>query len=217
MKITDISLQAKNPDRVNISVDGSFLFSLDLIQVGELGLKRGKEYTEAELAVLMDESQFGKLYGRALEYVLLRPHSAREMKDYLWRKTRETAYRSRKTGEIKKRPGVSQEIADRVFARLIEKGYIDDERFARWWAENRNVTKGASLRKLRSELQAKVISSAIIDATLSDAGRSDDEEIQKIIAKKRSKYPDDQKLMQYLARQGFSYETIASALRRDID
>lgn len=202
---------------MNISVDGSFLFSLDISQVGELGIKNGNEYTEEELASLMDESQFGKLYGRALEYSFLRPHSAREMRDYLWKKTRETAYRSRKTGEIKKRPGVNQEIADRVYARLEEKGHIDDERFAKWWVENRNLSKGASKRKLRSELQAKGIPSSIIDATLNVSVRSDEDEIQKIIAKKRSKYTDDQKLMQYLARQGFSYDTITAALRREID
>ena len=217
MKITNISLQAKNPDRVNISVDGSFLFSLDIAQVGDLGLKVGKDYTESELAELMNESQFGKLYARSLEYSLMRPHSAREMKDYLWRKTRETAYRSRKSGEIKKKPGVSQEIADRVYTKLVEKGYIDDERFAAWWAESRNLLKGASSRKLRSELQAKGVASGIIDTVLSDSERTDDQEIQKIITKKRSKYPDEQKLMQYLARQGFSYDTISAALRRDID
>lgn len=217
MKITNISLQTKNPDRVNVSVDGSFLFSLDIAQVGDLGLKVGKDYTESELAELMNESQFGKLYARSLEYSLMRPHSAREMKDYLWRKTRETAYRSRKSGEIKKKPGVSQEIADRVYTKLVEKGYIDDERFAVWWAESRNLVKGASSRKLRSELQAKGVAPGIIDTVLNDSERTDDQEIQKIIAKKRSKYPDEQKLMQYLARQGFSYDTISAALRRDID
>lgn len=217
MKITDISLQVKNPDRVNISVDGSFLFSLDIVQVGELGLKVGKEYSEADLAVLLEESQFGKLYSRALEYSLMRPHSAREMRDYLWRKTRETAYRNRKTGEIKKRPGVSQEIADRVFDKLQAKGYIDDERFASWWVENRSLSKGASARKLRSELQGKGIANPVIDMTLGESERSDESEIQKIIAKKRAKYSDDQKLMVYLARQGFSYDTIKDALRGDVD
>lgn len=217
MKITDISLQAKNPDRVNISVDGSFRFSLDIAQVAELGIKKGKEYSEAELEELQEESQFGKLYGRALEYTLLRPHSAREIKDYLWKKTRETAYKSRRTGEIKKRPGVSQEIADRVFARLKDRGYIDDERFAQWWVENRNMTKGASARKMRSELQAKGVASSIIDAAFGESERSDEEEIKKIIVKKRARYSDDQKLMQYLARQGFSYDTIMSALRADTE
>lgn len=213
MKITNISLQARNPDRVNISVDGKFRFSLDITQVGEQGVKLGKEYTEDELSELEAESQFGKLYGRVLEYCLMRPHSKKEVRDYLWRKTRETKYKSRKTGEIKTREGVSQSLADRVFDRLLERGYLDDEKFARFWVENRNQTKGSSKRKLVSELRAKGLEQAAIDAALENTDRSDKNELMKIIAKKRSRYANDQKFMQYLARQGFSYDDIKSALQ----
>ena len=38
MKITDISLQARDKNRVNVSVDGKYRFSLDIFQVGELAL-----------------------------------------------------------------------------------------------------------------------------------------------------------------------------------
>lgn len=211
MKITALTAQIKNKDRVNVIVDGSYRFSLDVFQVADLGIRIGKEYTEQELAELETESQFGKLYGRALEYTMLRPHSAREVRDYLWRKTRTTKYKSRQ-GEIKEREGVSQLVADRVFDRLSEKGYIDDEKFARFWVENRNQRKGSSARKLRSELQAKGVESSVIDAALANTTRSDEDELAKIIAKKRARYPDEQKFMQYLARQGFSYDDIKVAL-----
>lgn len=217
MKITDISTQAKNKDRVNISVDGKYRFSLDIFQVGELGLRVGKEYSEDELIELETESQFGKLYSRALEYCLMRPHSAREVRDYLWRKTRSTKYKSRKTGELKDKPGVSQEVADRVFNRLVEKGYIDDEKFARFWLENRNLTKGSSQRKLVAELRSKGVDSNIIEQQLAETGRDDSSELQKIIAKKQSRYPDEQKFIQYLARQGFSYDDIKQALSEDTE
>lgn len=212
MKITDIAQAVRNPDRVNISVDGKYRFSLDIYQLSALGLKIGREYTEAELDELETESQFGKLYARALEYCLMRPHSKKEVRDYLWRKTRETKYKSRQTGEIKSRPGVSQELADRVFERLVEKGYLDDEKFTRFWIENRNQTKGSSLRKLTNELRVKGVESSIIDQVLAESSRNDIDEIAKIIAKKRSKYPDEQKLIAYLARQGFAYDEIKTAL-----
>lgn len=207
MKITSISSQVRDKNRVNVSVDGKYRFSLDIFQVGDLGLKVGKEYTDEELRSLESESQFGKLYTRALEYCLMRPHSAKEVRDYLYRKTRPT--RS-KTGEM--RPGVPKEITDRVYYRLLEKGYIDDNKFTRYWVDNRSFTKGASKRKLTSELRQKGVDSSIIDEMLGDSERSEAEEIQKIIAKKRSKYPDDQKFMAYLARQGFSYDDIRAAL-----
>ena len=216
MKITAISQAVRNPDRVNISVDGNYRFSLDIYQLSVLGLKVGREYTEVELDELETESQFGKLYSRALEYCLMRPHSKKEVRDYLWRKTRETKYKSRQTGEIKSRAGVSQEIADRVFDRLVEKGYLDDEKFTRFWIENRNQTKGSSLRKLTNELRVKGVESSIIDQILAESSRNDSDEIAKIIAKKRSKYPEEQKLIAYLARQGFSYDEIKTALADEV-
>lgn len=191
-------------------VDGKYRFSLDIFQVGELGIKIGKEFEETGLIALEDESQFGKLYGRALEYCLMRPHSAKEVRDYLYRKTRDIRT---KTGELKK--GASIATTDRVFDRLTERSYIDDEKFARFWIDNRNLTKGASKRKLISELRSKGVAQTIIDTYLGESERSDEVELQKIIAKKQSRYPDSQKFMQYLARQGFSYDDIKAALSAD--
>ena len=215
MKITDITLQARDKNRVNVSVDGKYRFSLDVYQVGDLGLKIGKEYTDKELTELETESQYGKMYARTLEYCLMRPHSAKEVRDYLYRKTRTVKMRSKKTGELYDKPGVSQEVTSRVFDRLVEKGYIDDEKFTRYWVENRSLTKGASKRKLTAELRSKGVEQTIIEKFLAESARSDDDEIMKIIAKKRNRYPDDQKLMQYLARQGFSYDDIKAALAED--
>src|SRR5688572_22909787 len=126
MKITGISAQKKDKNRINIMVDGKYRFSLDIFQYADLGIKVGQDYTDEELTVLETESQFGKAYTRALEYCLMRPHSSKEMRDYLYRKTRDTRT---KTGEMKK--GLSPDITARVFDRLTEKGYIDDEKFTR--------------------------------------------------------------------------------------
>lgn len=212
MKITAISIQAKNKNRVNVMVDDVYRFSLDLYQVADLGIRTNKEYTEEELVNLETESLFGKLYGRALEYCLMRPHSAKEVRDYLYKKTRD---QRTKDGSIKK--GTPVEITNRVFDRLVEKGYINDEKFARFWIENRNTTKGTSQRKLTAELRAKGVLPTIIDTFLLESERTDENELQKIINKKRNRYPDDMKLMQYLARQGFQYDDIKQALAETED
>jgi len=212
MKVTAISVQVRDKNRVNVSVDGKYRLSLDMYQLVELGMKIGKEYTEEEMATLEEESQFGKLYTRALEYCLMRPHSRRELKDYLYRKTRDTLS---KTGQVRK--GASVQLTERVFDRLVEKGYIDDEKFAAFWIENRNLRKGSSKRKLSAELSAKGVDRAIIERLLVETDRTDPSELQKIIAKKRSRYEDEQKFMSYLARQGFSYDDIKSALNNSDD
>lgn len=217
MKVTALTVQQRNPDRVNVMIDGKFRFSLDIRQVTDLKIKIGGEYTDDELVRLESESQFGKLYAQTLEYCLMRPHSSREVRDYLYRKTLTKRYKSKRTGEIKDRAGVSATITDRVFDRLLEKGYVDDENFARFWIENRQQRKGISLRKLKAELAAKGVSSETVDRHLRASERNDGEELQKIIAKKRARYPDDQKFMQYLARQGFAYDDIKAALSEDVD
>lgn len=212
MKVTGITAQQASPNRVNIMVDGNYRFSLDIYQVADLGIRVGQEYTDQQLADLETESQFGKLYARALDYCMMRPHSGREVRDYLYRKTRSTMVKNRRTGQLQERLGVPASVADRVFERLVEKGYVDDEKFARYWVDNRSLTKGASRRKLQAELQNKGVPSSIIADNLAQSARSDADELQKIISKKAARYPDRQKFMQYLARQGFAYDDITSAL-----
>lgn len=212
MKITSISPQIKNKNRVNVSVDGKYRLSLNIYQLVDLGVKVGREYNEAELAELTGESQFGKVYSRALEYCLMRPRSMREMRDYLYRKTRPMRD---KTGELK--PGVTSDITSRVFDRLMDKNYIDDHKFAKYWVENRMITKGVSVRRLTNELRIKGVENSIVEQVLSDSDRTDSNELKKIIIKKRARYPDDNKLIAYLARLGFGYEDIKSELCELVD
>lgn len=210
VRITGLKTQVRDKSRVNVFVDGKYSFSLDITQVADLGIKTGNEYSEAELAELENESQFGKLYTRSLEYALTRPRSLREMRDYLYRKTRDTRT---KTGQIKK--GVSKELTERVFDRLVEKGYLDDIKFARFWVENRNVRKGSSLRKLQTELQSKGVERTIIDEVLGETDRSDKSELRKVVEKKAKRYDDPQKLMVYLVRQGFRYDDVKEVLAEE--
>ena len=73
--------------------------------------------------------------------------------------------------------------------------------------ENRFVKKGISRKRLRMELVKRGVDTEIIEQVLD--GRNDEEEILKIIAKKRAKY-DDEKLIAYLCRQGFPYQLAQS-------
>ena len=215
--ITDIKQAVKNPNRVNISVNGKYRFSLDIYQLTSLNVKIGVKFSEDELKNLEQQSEFGKLYARVLEYCLTRPHSEEEVRDYLWKKTLNRKLKNRKTGEMYEKAGVSKISAEQVVERLKEKDYINDDRFSLWWAENRNQRKGTSLKKLRLELQQKGVNSEIITQVLSESSRDDNAEIMKIIAKKAHRYTDQNKFISYLVRQGFSYDDIKRALNRETD
>ena len=82
-EITDIRQAVKNENRVNIFVNKKYSFSLDVTQLVDLKLKVGAKISEEELAEYKKLSEFGKLYQRTLEWVLVRPRSEKETFDTL--------------------------------------------------------------------------------------------------------------------------------------
>ena len=214
--VTEIKEAVRDRDRLNIFIDNKFYCSLALQQVLDLHIKVGKKLSEDDLAELKKASEFGKLYQRALEYALTRPHSTKEMRDYLKRKTldKKVRVKDRKTGEYKTvtKEGVSESLIEPVMKRLCERGYIDDERFTQLWLENRSVAKGASMKKLKMELRTKGIAEDIIERCLQESPRDEREELRKMIARKSKRYADEQKLIQYLVRQGFNYSDVLDEL-----
>ena len=85
-KITDLRVGVRDENRINVFLDGKFAFSLTLQQVSDFKLKRGMILSEDEIAKIQKASDFGKLFQRSLEYALSRPHSEKEIRDYLKRK-----------------------------------------------------------------------------------------------------------------------------------
>lgn len=242
LKITAIKPALKNEHRANIFIDEKYEFSLDLAQIIDFKLKVGQKLTPEKIEKYKHASEFGKLYQRTLEWVLMHPRSIKETRDHLInrrrkreienrqaernrerlksegkeeraaRKAREKKFGKKTRFRTKILPLFSDADIEKIIAKLIEKNYLNDYNFAKYFVENRNIVKGTSLKKLRIELMKKGIEDSIITELLSDSVPRDDEsEIKKIIAKKRRKY-DDEKLIQYLIRQGFDYQLARAAV-----
>jgi len=214
MLITNLKPGVKNPNRVNVFVNGKFSFSLDVAQIVDFKLKVGLEISEEQLDEYKKASELGKLYQRTLEWVLVRPRSEKETRDYLYRKLKmsssgRSSRPSSRGSSLRPRSdcGCPSEdifkLSDEIVHRLIFKNYLNDRKFAEYYVENRFVKKGISRKRLAMELMKKGVDKGIIDDVLDN--RNDEEEILKIIAKKRNKY-DNEKLIMYLVRQGFSFE-----------
>jgi regulatory protein len=200
MKITAIKAQVKNPERLSIYVDEKYAFSLNYAQLLDEKLHSGLDIDDARLAELKHTSDFGKAYERALNYTMIRPRSIREMQDYARRK--------------KWAPEDTQVIIDK----LVAKRYLDDRNFARAWVESRALANKTSQRKLRLELKQKGVADDIIVEALQNAAYDETNALKQLIAKKRklARYAaDEQKLMHYLARQGFGFDDIKEALKGD--
>ncbi len=219
--VSKITQQVKRQDRYSVYVNGAYAFSLHEHQLVGSKLRVGVVLTKDELENFANESQFGKAYERALNYVMIRPRSEKEINDYL---TRTFLYPKPKvfidkSGQRHIKPQTvdkeqTRHMINRVVERLQEKGYINDESFARTWVQSRQLTKKTSIRKLQQELQQKGVGTEIIATVLQKQNDNEVQNLRDLITKKKRlpKYQDKVKLMQYLARQGFRYDDIKENL-----
>lgn len=215
LTITQLTSGVRDKSRVNVFINGKFALSLDVKQVVDLQVKVGKVLTNDELQELHKASEFGKLYQKSLEWAFTRPHSIWETRDYLKRRQlkRLQTNRQRVKQELKPYPEIQDAAIDLVMERLEERGYIDDKKFAEYYVENRFIKKGISRRRLEIELRKKGVADEIIEAALNATTRKEEDELAKMIAKKRRKY-DSRRLVEYLIQQGFDYRMVKEAVAK---
>lgn len=196
MKITGIKQQVKRQGRYSVFVEGNYAFSLSETALLESKLVNGQELTEARVRELKQTSIDDKMYNNALAYAVLRPRSVWEMNQYLRRKK------------------CSPALSTNILNKLSNIGLTNDEDFARSWIANRRLLKPVSRRKLLQELRAKRVPEDIASRLLAEDKTDEQAVLTELVARKRTqaRYQDDQKLMQYLAGQGFSYGDIKTAL-----
>jgi len=191
-KITALKTQKRNPQRVNVYIDGEFAFGLSRIVA--TWLQVGQEISEKKILELKNHDAKEVAYQKALNYLSYRFRSELEVRRNLEKKE------------------VSEEIIQKVIERLRKNGLVDDLRFAQLWVENRKEFHPRSRRALAVELHQKGVGDEIIDQVLQDV---DDDELAYRVAQKHARkyeqldWPDFQKkLSGYLSRRGFYYGTI---------
>jgi regulatory protein len=199
MKVTNIKRQVKRADRYAIFIDGKYVASLGESELLSSGLAIGDELSAQQVKDLKGRAVIDKALDNTMRFVAIRPRSQWEIESYL------------------KRKKVDGTVAKEILNKLSNSGFIDDESFARTWVNNRRLLKLTSKRKLIQELRVKRIDQTIIDKVLSEDEVTDIATLQQLIAKKRGQYKDDLKFMQYLARQGYSYQDVKEALNKEID
>lgn len=196
MKITAIKQQVKNPERVSVFVDGKYEFSLSLDELVKYKLKNNLELDKADVKRFKKISADGKLRARALEWLLNRPHSEREFRDYLYKKK------------------VEPEQIENLVGEMTEKGYLDNSKFAAWFTELQS-RRGKSDRAIRAQLFKKGIGREMADEATTENAGDELDRLKAMIQKKRklSRYQNDpQKLAKYLTSQGFSWQLVKQEL-----
>lgn len=124
---------SRNGRTVTVEFDGSEILRLQ--PAAAAGLQPGQALAPAEVDRLRRESRLQDSYSRCLGLLARRPRSRAEIDRYL---------RGRKLADAER---------EAVLARLADREWIDDGKFARQWVENRQEFRPRSIRALRSELR----------------------------------------------------------------
>jgi len=118
------------------------------------------------------------------------------------------------------RRGAPREIAAEIVAELEGKGYVDDDAFARWWAQARARGRRVGSLRLTQELRAKGIAPALVAAAVESAfaeipeGERALEAARRRLPALRRTRPDRAatRLRDYLLRRGYPASAVRAAV-----
>jgi len=197
-KITALVVQKRNPNRVNVHLDGEYAFGLARIVAA--WLRVGQELDEEKLKRLQVEDARERAVQQALLFLSYRTRSESEIRQNL------------------RKHEMPEEVIEETLARLRQDGLANDGQFAQAWVENRSTFRPRSRRMLAMELRQKGLDDEAVSSALEDV---DDEPLAYEAARKRAsrlkglEWADfRKKLSEFLARRGFSYSVIAPVVTR---
>jgi regulatory protein len=195
--------QQKKKDRVNVYLDGEFGFGIDLDNFVLLHLKVDQELTEKEVEEIVKKAEFQKTLDRVLRFAMVRPRAEKEVRDYFRRKK------------------VHESLKEKLFEKLRHLELLNDEKFAKWWIDQRQAFKPKPKRILIQELRLKGVDKEIIDEVLGQEVVDEEKIARDLIEKKAYKWKNlpgreaRLKTSQYLAGKGFGWDVIEKVVRSE--
>jgi len=194
--ITAIEIQKRHPDRINVDLDGEYSFSLAGMPAS--GLKVGQSLDPGQVAALQAEDADETAYQRALKMLSVRNRAESEIR---------TRLRRHKTPD---------DVIERTLARLRERHFADDAKFAREWVENRSTFRPRGRTALAWELRSKGIEPEIAETALADVDESTlahQAGLKKARQLSAADWQDFRtRVSAYLARRGFPGSIITSTV-----
>lgn len=197
-KITALSVQKRNPQRVNVELDGEFAFGLARIVAAWLQV--GQDLSEEKIAQLQSEDGREVTYQQALRFLSYRPRAEAEIRKNL------------------QGHGSSEEEIRAALERLRRSGLVEDTRFAQQWVDNRSEMRPRSRRALAYELHQRGVDRQVIEETV--AGLDDEQLAYQAGSRQARRWCNlewsefRQKMYAYLSRRGFGFESTSPAVAR---
>ena len=194
-EITDISPQAKDKERCNVYVDGSFYCGMKLETVVKYRLKTGSHIERERLDEIQLENEKSQALDKALTHISAAMKTEKQMRDFL------------------KKKGYLPAVCDYVIAKLREYAFVDDAQYCEQYVESASKDKGARLIAL--ELRKKGASEESIEAALAAVGEEGDAARRVLEKYMRGKQPTREvlsKAYRHLLSKGFDHDTAKDAL-----
>jgi len=197
-KITALQVQKRNPNRVNIHLDGEYAFGVARIVAA--WLQEGQMLDEEKIAKLQAEDARERAMQQAMLFLSYRARSEKEIRQNL------------------SKHEIPDAVIEETVERLRQSGFANDKQFASAWVENRSTFRPRGRRALTLELRQKGIDEATIESALEDV---DEETLAYEAGQKKARKLRVQdwsefrkKMSEFLARRGFSYSVIAPIVSR---
>ena len=200
MLVTAIEDQKRDPAKSNVYLDGQFAFSLLKQDVLYFRIKVGEELSEDTFQYIQDSL----IYIRAQEIAL----------HFIGYKMRTEAEVRRKLEEKEVQP----EIRDRVMEFLKKYDYVNDVLYVQKYVQERERLAPRGKNLLQLELRQKGVAEKTITAVLAEMELDEADAAVRLLAKKlrHAALPLDQKqkqkLLAFLMRKGFDFETAKEAI-----
>ena len=195
--ISQIEIQKRNKNRVNLYVDGEFYSGLQLVAVARLGLREGMEVDESQLKEAVSQSEISYAFEKCVDYLSKSMKTTKQIRDYLRKK------------------GFSKEVEEIVVQKLKNYRYVDDDLYTQLYTEQNSKFKGS--RRIKSELLQKGIHKELIDSVEVEADtqrQTADALAQKYMKGKDRDVKTLQKLQRFLVYRGFDYDTVGQMISR---
>lgn len=185
--------------KIHLLIDDEYQITTDIDFWAENFIKDGTEIDEDEWQELVDKINYKKAVNKCYDLLSRRDHSVKELKTKLLRT-------------------VDEENAQRAIDRMLELGYLDDEKYASILLKHLVEDKKMSRAFIKQEMYKRGISSDIVSNLLEDIEIDNVSSIiDLILSKYRMKLNDKnglEKVIAALMRKGFSYSDIKEAIRR---
>lgn len=198
--VTSIEAQKRSAARYSVFLDGSFAFGIGRDLLLASGIAKGEYLDQERIDTILAQDEVDRAVATAMRALDQRIQTGKELRTRLLRK------------------GFEPVAIDAALEKLTAFGYLNDERFAELWIENRLAHRPRGQRVLEQELRQKGIDRETVRETVANM-KIDDRAAALDLATRRMRsvhgMPIEEqrrKLTGMLARRGFDYGTIRATL-----